>query len=284
MRRRSQTHGSLLVSRARTSSASIPSTEASCVAALSGSPFLTVGGMAYTDWTSTEVASRTPLMSRISPRSAGISSFCASWFSAIAATRSRSTTCQKTSRPPTRVASMAVMTSRNRARARLSVLASTATPSTGASPRPITSRGLGQSISWRSGRRLDRAAPAAARSAPSPRSVLGERATPIWIGELLLLGAQVGDPRLETVDLVAERGDMGRLAQVEEAQAGGGRDRDQHGRDAGDRSRGCGPRDEPACVPGQRGACEREVGVGRCRSRSLDALRRWPSRRRWLAR
>ena len=47
-------------------------------------------------------------------------------------------------------------------------------------------------------------------------------------GELLLLGAQVGDLRVEGIDLVAERGDVGGLAQVEEAQAGGGRDRDQH--------------------------------------------------------
>src|SRR5206468_6839013 len=55
-------------------------------------------------------------------------------------------------------------------------------------------------------------------------------------GELLLLGLQVGDPRLERVDLVAERGHVGGLAQVEEAEADGGGDRHQHRRDAAHRA------------------------------------------------
>ena len=56
------------------------------------------GGVAKTDCSSTEVAISTPFASRISPRSAGICWFWASWSSAMATSRSRSKTCHQTRR------------------------------------------------------------------------------------------------------------------------------------------------------------------------------------------
>jgi len=45
--------------------------------------------------------------------------------------------------------------------------------------------------------------------------------------QLLLLRLESRDPRLEPIDLIANRGHVGRLAQVEQAEARGGSDRHQ---------------------------------------------------------
>ena len=82
------------------------------------------GGVAKTDCNSIDVASSAPLMSVISPRSAGSSSCCESCPSADADSEACWTTCHQTRRAPIADAATATTRRRTTARARLSVLAS----------------------------------------------------------------------------------------------------------------------------------------------------------------
>ena len=108
--------------RARSWADEMSRTGASRRAARAGSSIS--GGVAKTDWSSTEVASSAPLASVISPRSAGSCSCCESWPSAIADSHGCWTTCHQTRRAPIADATNATTRRRTRARARLSVLAS----------------------------------------------------------------------------------------------------------------------------------------------------------------
>ena len=205
----------------------MPSTGASRAAALSGSS--TDGGVAKTDCSSTEVASSTPVASVISPRSAGICSCWASWFTAMAASGSRSTICHHASRVPIPVATTAATSSRSRARARLSVLASNGVLPTPPGPGGVigslvsVGRWLGEGDGAR--RQGHEVATCSWRACSI---TAGDRASPIWKISCCCSARSSASCARRSVDLVADRGHVAGLAQMEEREARRGGDADEH--------------------------------------------------------
>ncbi len=218
----------------------------------------TVGGVAKTDWSSTEVASSSPLTSVISPRSAGSSWCWASWCRAISASQACSTTCHQTRRAPTSDASDVTTMRRTRARARLSVLASMLVSVRRPSRRP-RARSIGGLAVGRGERHRSLLEGDEAKLASRAVRDLGGRAgLPDRPDQLLLLGATLGQRRLQRVDLVAGRRDASRLAQVEERERG-----------RRPRSRRAAAERRPGARRGDRSSTgvARRVGCGRVRGR-----------------